>query len=201
MDNNRGVLLSSEQMCTVFQQHFVRLFGENYWSASVVNFTLYLDGLPQLLVTDARFCEKPITTSEIQEVMNNYTSCKSPCLEVFFLWNLFSSQICLADAYSNWQQNGQVSSTVSRRVIILLRKNAKKGSVLRKFWLITLLNTEFLIIAKVLAKKLTIVVGNLVGYDKRAQSRAGLSMTTSTFRWYIIESFRLKLVSVASWSI
>ena len=69
----------------------------------------------------------------------------------------------LADVYCNWQQNGRIPSPVSRGVVVLLRKDPNKGDHIDNFRPVTLLNTDYKILAKVLAKRLALVVGRLVG--------------------------------------
>lgn len=67
------VQLDYEQMCAISQRHFTRLFGESGDSTTMANFSLYLDGLPQLWAANPKFIRKPIMVPEIREAMNDCT--------------------------------------------------------------------------------------------------------------------------------
>ncbi|GAB1597330.1 hypothetical protein Ahia01_000009400 [Argonauta hians] len=75
----------------------------------------------------------------------------------------------LAEIYSIWQQNGNIPSSVKRGAVVLLRKDPDKGDAVENFRPITLLNADFKILARVLAKRLALVVSGLIG---RAQTCA-----------------------------
>jgi hypothetical protein len=167
-DRDGRVLLESEQMCAAFQRHFAELFGaRGVAEGEGVNFTTYLDGMPRLSDMDAEFCEMPITAEEIRNAMTGCAREKSPGLDglpyefYYHLPDLFGG--LLADVYCNWQQNGRIPSSVSRGVVVLLRKDPNKGDHIDNFRPVTLLNTDYKILAKVLSKRLALVVGGLVG--------------------------------------
>lgn len=67
------------------------------------------------------------------------------------------------DVYCNWQQDGRIPSAVNRGVVTLLRKEASNAVILENNRPKTLLNTESNILAKMLTKRLALVVDSLVG--------------------------------------
>lgn len=121
--------------------HLTQLFGGADLSTTVMDFSSCLDGLLRLSAADAKFCEKSITTTEIQEAI-----CKTPDFDglryefCVFMPDLFGD--LLANVYRNWQQNGRLPSAVNWDVMILLKKDTDSGDILVNFWSITLLNTE-----------------------------------------------------------
>lgn len=68
----------------------------------------------------------------------------------------------LKDVYRKCQKNGKIPSAVSRGTVALLRKNSNSQDNRGNFRLITLLKTEFNILAKVLVKRLALVVGGII---------------------------------------
>lgn len=151
-----------------------------WWAATIADFISYLDGLQRFSVIDARSCEKPVTATEIWEIMSNCTSCKLPDLDglpyefYVFILDLFGS--LLSDVYSNWQQNGRTPNALIRDEGNTGEKRRWQKEITREFSALTLLNTKFKIFIQVLAKRLALV---WLGRHNRAQSRAGLSTKTS----------------------
>ena len=99
--------------------------------------------MPRLSDMDAEFCEMPITAEEIRDAMTGCAGEKSPGLDglpyefYYHLPDLFGG--LLADVYCNWQQNGRIPSSVSRGVVVLLRKDPNKGDHIDNFRPVTLL--------------------------------------------------------------
>lgn len=77
----------------------------------------------------------------------------------------------LASVYALWQQIGIILGAVVRNVTTLNWKNSDVGDLINNLRTITLLNTDLIILAKVLAKRLTRIMCGLV---EEAQTCAGL---------------------------
>lgn len=99
--------------------------------------------------------------------MTSCTRVKSPglyghLLELYlYILHLFGD--LLTNVYHNRQQNGSIPSDVSHGVVVLLRKDPNKGDQSDHFRPMTLKNGDYKIWAKMLAKRLALVVGKLVG--------------------------------------
>lgn len=76
----------------------------------------------------------------------------------FYLHRLDLFGDLLMDVYHDWLQNERIASAVSRDMVVLRRKELERP--------IALLNTDYKVLAIVLAKKLAIVVGELIGNAK-----------------------------------
>lgn len=84
------MLLGSEWVGATFQQ----LFEEDE-SIVVATFIWYLDNFPWFSEAGVRLCKKPITASEIREVLSGFTTQNSPNLQGLLGNSVCSWQICL----------------------------------------------------------------------------------------------------------
>ena len=73
----------------------------------------------------------------------------------------------LTDMFSHWLAQGAIPGSVTKGVITLLKKGGRHvWEVLDDYRPITLLNTEFNILARVLANRLQLVISDLIGPEQ-----------------------------------
>lgn len=119
-------------ICSEFQQH-PELFGMRDGTRMEVNIICYLGGIPSLLARDAEFCEMLIRAEDIDTAM---ASC--PTVSVIS-WLMY---ITIA------KRMGE-TSTASLGAMVLPGKDSNKGEQIDKFGVITPLNANCKILAKV----------------------------------------------------
>ena len=70
----------------------------------------------------------------------------------------------LTDMFNHWFAQGAITGSVTKGVITFLKKGGKHiWEGLDDFWLITLLNTELKILARIFANRLQVVISDLIG--------------------------------------
>lgn len=121
-----GCLLhESKQFCAEFLRNFAEIYGAGCGPEVKVNFTSHLDGMPRLSARDEEFCEMPITTKNICDLLASCTRKRSSRLDdlLFELYIHMSDSFSelLGKPYSIWQQNGRLSGFVRRCVVTLLK--------------------------------------------------------------------------------
>lgn len=70
-------------MCATCQRHISQLVGANDGPEHRMNFSVYLDGIPQLSTSGSRRCDMLITDPEVRDAMMDCTGCKSFGLDGF----------------------------------------------------------------------------------------------------------------------
>ena len=116
-------------------------------------------------------CEGVVTECEVRNVLKQVGLNKSPGLfglpdEVYLrMSHMFVS--ILTDVFNHWFAQGAILASITKGVITLLKKEG------RHVWEdqddyrpITLLNTELKILAQVLAKRLQLVISDLIGPEQ-----------------------------------
>lgn len=152
-----------EEMCKVLHQHFACLFR---WSNGLDCGKPLRPGGSQLAAREECF-ERLIMAVEVEEGLAECARDRTLGLEgvpyEFYcsIPDLFRH--LLVYVFTNWQQNGRIPSSVSWGVVKMIRKDPSKWDHISNYRLVTLLNAELKILAKVLAKRLVCIVEKLVG--------------------------------------
>ena len=156
---------TNEAICREFRQYFLQLFTREPGLSSA-QFDTYLADCPRLSATEAARCEGRIKEEEIWEALKSVGLDKSPGIdglpyEVYLrLSRMFVS--LLATIYNNWMRQGSIPRRFTRGIVKLLRKNKHGGDGISNFRLLTMLNTDLKILAKILANLLQTVLPILI---------------------------------------
>ena len=150
-----------------------RQFYQELYSAEPIDEALadfFLDKVSVLSEVDSDYCEGPITKEEcllaIKQMQNN----KSPGLDGLpkeFYAKFFS---IIGDKFvemiNNCFVDGMLSTSQRHGLITLICKNPDKSEFLSNWRPISLLNVDYKIISKVLSKRLSNVIKNIVNIDQ-----------------------------------
>lgn len=115
------------------------------------------------------FMDSPITGRELREAANSMHANKSPGIDglpiEFYrhFWSMISND--LIDVYNETLQAGRLSTTQRTGVVRLIHKKGERND-LRNWRPITLLTTDYKILAKALATRLTRVLPSVVQEDQ-----------------------------------
>ena len=128
--------------------------------------------LPRLQDSVSGELEGEITLTECKDILRTFSSCKSPG-EDRFTWEFYNCFLHLlgedlVDSFNASYIVGEMSPSQRRGVITLIPKEDSDLSTLANWRPITLLDLDFKIVSKVIAKRLEKVLALLINPDKQA---------------------------------
>ena len=164
------LLRSGHEIRDAFRAHFRDRFAR-CTDLPLREFRSYLANFPRLGAAEAASCEGVVTECEVRDALKQVGLNKSPGLdglpyEVYLRMSHMFVPI-LTDMFNHWFPQGAIPGSVTKGVITLLKKggrNVYEG--LDDYRLITLLNTELKILARVLANRLQLVISDLIGPEQ-----------------------------------
>ena len=126
--------------------------------------------VPTLNADEQALCEGLITETEALNALKDFSANKTPGtdgLSVEFL-NYFWSELknSIVDSFNHAFHNGSLSISQRRGIITLIPKKNKDKTILENLRPISLLNVDYKILTKVLAKRLEKVLPNLINADQ-----------------------------------
>ena len=161
---------SSREIRDAFRAHFRDRFAR-CTDLPLREFRSYLADFPHLGVAEAASCEGVVTECEVRDALKQVGLNKSPGLdglpyEVYLRMSHMFVPI-LTDMFNHWFAQGAIPGSVTKGVIILLKKGGRHvWEGLDDYRPITLLNTELKILARVLANRLQLVISDLIGPEQ-----------------------------------
>ena len=157
-------------MRDAFRAHFRDRFARCP-DLPIQEFRSYLADFPRLRVAEAASCEGVVTECEVRNALKQVGLNKSPGLvglsyEVYLRMSHMFVPI-LTDMFNHWLAQGAIPGSITKGVIILLKKGGRHvWEGLDDYRPITLLNTELKILARVLANRLQHVISDLIGPEQ-----------------------------------
>ena len=179
------VLRSNREMRDAFRVHFRGRFARCP-NLPLQEFHSYLADFPRLGEAEAAGCEDVVTECEVRDALKKVGLNESPGLdglpyEVYLRLPHISVPI-LTDMFNHWFAQGAIPGSITRGVITLLKKGDRYvWEGLDDYRLMTLLNTELKILARVLANRLQLVISDLIGPSRPTLWREDRSKTTWTW--------------------
>ena len=137
----------------------------------VQEFRNYLADFPRLGEAEAASCEGVVTECEVRSALKQVGLNRSPGLdglpyEVYLRMSHMFVPI-LTDVFNHWFAQGVIPGSITKCVITLLKKDGRHvRRELVDYRLITLLNTELKILARVLANRSQLVISDLIGPEQ-----------------------------------
>jgi exonuclease III len=120
--------------------------------------------------TQKEFCDKPILQDEILKSIKKLSNCKTPGSDGLPAewYKLFWSDIkdILTESIQYSFEKGELSVEQKRGIITLIPKKSKNRLHLKNWRPISLLNTDYKIIAKILASRLQEVLPSIIHSDQ-----------------------------------
>ena len=126
--------------------------------------------IPYLKNEQKTILDNPLTLTEISEALKDMSNFKSPGLDGFttnfykFFW--VDIKDCLFDSYIYSIQHGELSDSQRRGLLSLIPKPGKDVRYMKSWRPVTLLATDYKILAKALATRLQKVMSDLVNHDQ-----------------------------------
>ena len=161
------VLWSNREIRDAFRVHFRGRFARCP-GLPLQEFRRYVADFPLL---EAASCKGVITECEVRDALKQVGLNKSPGLdglsnEIYLrLPHIFVT--ILMDMFNHWFAQGAIPVSITKGVFTLLKKGGRHVCEgLDDYRLITLLNTELKILARVLANRLKIFISDLIGPEQ-----------------------------------
>ncbi len=135
----------------------------------------FLEGLPQLDEEQKALIERDLTLEECSKALKSLANKKSPGSDGFttdfykFFWPDIKNIVFASIKYA-FQAN-ELSIDQKRGVIVLVPKKGKDSRLLKNWRPISLLNTDYKILAKILADRLQKIIAKLVHSDQNGYIR------------------------------
>ena len=126
--------------------------------------------LPQLQATEISLCDENISPEEVARSLKELSNDKTPGSDGFsinfykFFWP--DIKFLLTDSFLYTFENGYLSNDQKRGIISLIPKEGKDLRSLRNWRPISLLNTDYKILTKLLSNRLQTVLPRLIHSDQ-----------------------------------
>ena len=167
---NDQSIISQEQTNFYQKLYSEKLNNRDPGYIESLNEFLANNNLPEITEEQKEFCNKTISEVEILNSIKGMSNGKSPGSDGLptdfykFFWT--NIKHLLKDSILYAMNNGELSIEQRRGIITLLPKKHKNRLFLKNWRPITLLNTDYKIIAKILANRLKAVLPNIINDDQ-----------------------------------
>ena len=151
----------------------IKLFYKHLYSRRDVsgdNDMIFLTDIPKLSPENHDLCEGKVTRNECFNVLKEMKCNKSPGNDGFTVefyltfWPALGGT--LVGALNEAYDKGELSTSQKQGVITLIEKEGKNALYVQNYRPITLLNVDYKILSKVLAKRIKEVLGEVIHYDQ-----------------------------------
>lgn len=172
LKTENGRVTSNIETLQVAQNFYEQLYRAE--ATDPVKQQTFLDGIKQTLTeAEQETCEGPITDLELTSTLRSMTNNKSPGMDgltrEFYVqfWDRLSQPL---EALANQNYNVMAMTTSQRRALLKLLFKKDDEELLKNWRPISLLNTDYKIIAKVLALRLRKVLPAVIHPDQTCGS-------------------------------
>ena len=155
----------------ILRGFYKNLYSENLDAEAVLkDDSMFCKYLPRLSVENKNTCEGKITREECYKALTSMKINKSPGNDGFTVefYLTFWPQLggLLVDVFNEVFEKGCLSTSQKQGVITLIEKDGKDPLYAKNYRPITLLNTDYKIISKVMAKRIKDVLNDIISADQ-----------------------------------
>ena len=171
LDINDNIVTNADEVMSECEKYYKTLYTND---SKVINDDTENPFLnaehPMLEEEEKRFCDRSITIDECLKSLKELPNNKSPGSDGLpadfykFFWNNIKSYFFQSYQYSI--ENGMLSRDQRQAILTLIPKKDKDLRHLKNWRPLSLLNTDYKIIAKVLASRLQTVIANIIDDDQ-----------------------------------
>ena len=169
MDNG-DIVKGKDKILAEEERYYKLLYKAQEVKSCKNNCSLLENNIPSLTNVDKQLCDMPITIIECAKSLSELPNNKTPGSDGFscefykFFWQDLKIHIFQSFSYSF--ENNELSVDQRRAILTLLPKSDKDIRLLKNWRPISLLNTDYKILAKLLANRLQKVIPSLVSEDQ-----------------------------------
>lgn len=161
------VVSDGPSLCTASRRHFLEVYSAT--PATIELDSPLYDSLPLLSHSDRLQIDAPLTELELSRALHSLNKGKSPGIDgltpefYIFFWNRLSPLYCAV--FREALENGALPKSAQKSVLTLLPKKGDRLDI-NNWRPISLLTTDYKILAKALANRLRNVLGSIVHPDQ-----------------------------------
>jgi hypothetical protein len=169
-ENDGNLVTEPDQILEVVRHQYESLFISEGISYPTLRHFLRQENFPKLDNVQSVSLEQPFSPDEVKDALRSMQGNKTPGLDsipIEFYWRFSSSiAIILSEMFNSIFLSGVMHNTAYIGIISLLYKGSGERSLRENWRPLTLLNVDYKIFAKVLAKRLEKVMVKLVHPDQ-----------------------------------
>ncbi|MES9885145.1 MAG: reverse transcriptase domain-containing protein [Sedimenticola sp.] len=167
-DEGKTTFSNSKDILNGFQAFYRNLYSEEGVDEDLNN--IFLEGLPQVSVTDTMLLSSRITKDEIYFALKDMQAGKSPGCDgispSFYVtfFDIFGP--ILETMYGHAYSQGKLTLTQRSSYITLICKDEKNAENMKNYRPISLLNTDYKILSKVITNRLSKILPKIISVDQ-----------------------------------
>ena len=167
-NQDEEIITDRKEILKIIKSYYEKLYSNDEVTSDLND--LFLNDIPKLSEENQKLCEGKVTRNECFSVLKEMKFNKSPgndgfTVEFYYtFWSVLGETLVeiLNEAYDR----GNLSTSQKQGVITLLEKEGKNKMYVQNYRPITLLNVDYKILSKVLAKRLKEVLGEIIHHDQ-----------------------------------
>ena len=167
-NENKDIITETNEILKIIKSFYEKLYSDCDVLEDINK--IFLDEIPKLSEESKTFCEGKLTKNECYEVLKEMKVNKSPGNDGFTVefyitfWPTLGETLVetLNEAYNR----GELSTSQKQGVITLIEKEGKDSMHIKNYRPITLLNVDYKILSKILAKRIQEVLPEIIHHDQ-----------------------------------
>ena len=168
-DNDMNILKDKNKILKIIRQFYENLYASKEQSEDIREYGFYKN-IKKLSEDSKLFCEGKMTVAECYNALKELKWNKSPGNDGFTAEFYCTFWPALGDlivgALNEAFDRGELSNSQKQGVITLIEKEGKDNLHIKNYRPITLLNVDYKILSKVLAKRIKEVLGEIIYVDQ-----------------------------------
>ena len=167
-DKESKIIRNKNEILKIIKVYYEKLYSRN--KRNIDDATSFFNNIPQLSDESRELCEGKVTKKECYTMLKEMKNNKSPGNDGFTVEFYCTFWIALGDmfveALNEAYNRGGMSNSQKQGVITLIEKEGKNAMDVKNYRPITLLNVDYKILSKVLARRIKEVLGEVVHHDQ-----------------------------------
>ena len=166
--NENEIIRDKNEILKAIKAFYKKLYSKN--KRNINEAPSLLNNIPRLSDESKELCEGKVTKDECYKMLKEMKNNKSPGNDGFTVEFYSTFWIDLGDllveALNEGYDRGGMTTSQKQGVITLIEKEGKNVNEIKNYRPITLLNVDYKILSKVLAKRMKEVLGEVIHHDQ-----------------------------------
>ena len=167
-DKESKIISNKNEILKIIKAFYEKLYSEN--KRNIDDASSFFNNIPRLSDESKELCEGKVTKAECYKMLKEMKNNKSPGNDGFIVEFYCTFWLDLGDmlvgVLNEAFNRGGMSNSQKQGVITLIEKEGKNAMYVKNYRPITLLNVDYKILSKVLARRIKEVLGEIVHHDQ-----------------------------------